>query len=600
MMVPVVVFLWWNFWNGLHVLIPYWKNLSLITGCCWSIGMLFRINIIKKMTSWLSDVVFGLINWMLWLCCSIVLIYLLIISNYSVINSTINATLVHIKEIEFQKMNIFVIYGSVIFGGALGLIYLIYWIGTKTMATATGSNYQGPELGSKNQCFVLDEVDSGKLKLLNFELKFLRDFMYQLQQEVVKNQIQIEYLRSNMVLKEDVILKGKGNVGILDLPNLKDKLGNKSDLEEPRMTNESKDEKDLRKQSSCLEQVFSVLEGLSKEVKSVNEYLRGPSGKKNLENAIVEEADNSKTWEVVKGRYLRKKVNNNSFKPPFLSTKNRWSALEGSDIGSAGDEEKTDEDENSYSHEVVWPILQKGKKEKRPKPHPTSLIEVQMDQTQRKLQELKDLKKTQRQEKLILTPEEKNMTRQQLTEHFARQARERRYGMIEDKPLNEDEKNMTRYELSRVLAKERQDAWIRRQISLGYELYRCPACSRFERKGDIHNCYRTNIVLGKGQEQKELVIQQSAGRLQVTPMRVVDKDAWAKEFMKLVKVPIFEGKNQDEANECIQKLKDLILKASTEVPEVEVVQRLSKRIKNQAAGSSFTPFHEDPDSPMTT
>ncbi len=157
-----------------------------------------------------------------------------------------------------------------------------------------------------------------------------------------------------------------------------------------------------------------------------------------------------------------------------------------------------------------------------------------VSQLKDKLKAAQDQLKEERKAKLVLSEEERSMTRAQLEQKWANDRRNTRYGEREDRPLTEQERGMNRNELRAHLAEESHQDWVRQQQARGIELFPCEVCGRMRKQHDPrHACIRapwsSSFQNKQGIPQRqEMVISATPGGVRLNRQTVVDQDMLAK------------------------------------------------------------------------
>ncbi|MGH2622326.1 MAG: hypothetical protein ACRDE7_01550 [Sphingobacterium sp.] len=198
-------------------------------------------------------------------------------------------------------------------------------------------------------------------------------------------------------------------------------------------------------------------------------------------------------------------------------------------------------DDNSTSYMAEFPTIQESlvylvfvddkknkKRVKRPHANP-EITELKEELWRRQEKDREDRKR-----KSVLTDEEQRLTREQLQQKWAQEAREKRFGAGTDRPLTPEEAKMSKSALRKLWAEEAHQVWLERQRNLGYTMVQCGLCGRFKREGDTdHWCLRTGVKTGKTSAgHQELVVSGSPSTLKVSKQAIVDVEEINKQLEK--------------------------------------------------------------------
>jgi hypothetical protein len=163
-----------------------------------------------------------------------------------------------------------------------------------------------------------------------------------------------------------------------------------------------------------------------------------------------------------------------------------------------------------------------------------------IESLQQQINEMKEAMKKQKEEQKKLTEQEKELTKGELERKWQEERYVKRFGPREELNLTEEEKQMSRQDLYRKFVQERRDRWLQRQQEMGIELYQCPTCFRYEKKGVEHVCLRAPMRgplqrRGGVPVHEQLIVEGTTVGLNIRKQTVVDIERLKKEHAALTK-----------------------------------------------------------------
>lgn len=295
------------------------------------------------------------------------------------------------------------------------------------------------------------------------------------------------------------------------------------------------------------------LDNLRKDfVVIVQEAVTGLTSQKSIEpEAKVTymdfEEENSNPWTMVESRrqkYQKERKNSST------SIKDNYPS-----------EEKYDAPQYIKEHNI-YPLQAKKPSPPRRERTPQTPEEEKIAILKKELADLRQQQADERKQRGVLTPEEQQMSREQLLAKWTKDRREQRFGLVMDQTLTEEEKLMSRSALQRKFAEENHMRWVARMKSLGKTLINCDICGKFKLEGqdEMHWCVRSNLRFPGGQtagvkKEQELVVSGGSRGMKIDKQYLVDPQKVDKALEALNKMKEKLSQQLQQATERVVEVK---------------------------------------------